>query len=294
MGLNSGDIVIVAAFGDDLLGKLFSNDGLEVIQNDFGINTVSPVDSQYLQVTSDGFMVIYAGWNNDTKMKDIYGQYFNVEGKTIGDEVIMHNATKGNDSTTFITVLEDQCFIMTFDLISSATGSDVYYEKFDPNGLITTTETIINTVTTGEQYGNNGGMFSNGNFVIIWNDYDTINKIYNIRGKIYSHGNDPFRFVQNTLLIKQGQSKCIEDSEINTLGLGNITYTSDLVSNGYFSLITAKTTPMSSFTQDDVDNLRLYFTHSGSSSAPSYYLKSTNGTNTSDWVKADVTFNLLP
>jgi hypothetical protein len=59
-GLKNGYFVLIVAFGDDLVGQVYSNK-IELRDDNVAINTVSPVQAQIMRATPDGFMVAYLG-----------------------------------------------------------------------------------------------------------------------------------------------------------------------------------------------------------------------------------------
>ena len=297
VGLNSDRFVVIASFGDDLVGKMFTNAGV-LYRDNFAINTVSPVYSYNLKANPDGFIVVYTGLNVQTNFLSIYSQSFDYDANTLGDELMIDSPTYGDDVNPFVTILKDNCLIISFETNSSATlgnTKDIYLKKFAQNLNLITDDMKVNSDTTDEAYAARGTPFTNsGGFVLVWNQLDVNTGSYLVKVKIFTHGEDPFILIKNQLRISQGNSHVFSNFDINTLGLGTIIYTATFVSNGYFSLATSINSPIFSFTQADVDNSLLYFTHDGSKYAPSYYLQSTNQTFTSDNIKVIVTFSFLP
>ena len=283
--LYNGDFIIVFTIGANLMGKLFSKEG-KAYRDIFDANTASPVDSYDVSPAPDGFLIIYS-WKLNSSYHKMSGQYFDYTGNTLGIEITYDFASITNISNPHIAVLEDKCFILSFERYNEQTSMDVYLAKYDPSGNISTkgANLVKRQDSQSDIYVAN---LQDNQFVAVLND------VYYVTAQIFTHGEDPFIFHTNRIKIKQGYSINIDNSMIDTLAIGNIAYTAKNVINGYFSLISAKTAPIFTFTQDDINNYKLFFTHDDSLFSPFFYLKSRNETNSSDWKEVSVNFIKLP
>ena len=133
IGLNNGFFVVLAFFGDDLVGRMFTASGV-LYKNSFSITTVSPVASPSLKSTPEGFLVLYTGMNTTTGFQDIYGQFFDYEANALGNEQAMDTAIYGDDVNPFLTVLKDNCMILSFETNSDSSNSkSIYLKKYAQN-----------------------------------------------------------------------------------------------------------------------------------------------------------------
>lgn len=237
---------------------------------------------------------IWVSQNPISGLQSVYGQSFDFDANPIGTEVLFHNASTNDDANPFTFALQDYCYMVAFDNGTDANTRSIMMLKYNEvNAQLTADPIQINSGSDGS-YLVKGAQIPGGfNFLVVWSIKTATG--YGINAQIYTHGSDPFYFARNTLTIKQGQSKIIQNYEINTIGGGTYTYTATYVSFGYFSKSSAGTTPITSFIQQDINNQLIYFTHDGSNQAPFYFLESTDGTvaNTTT-TQVAVTFKLLP
>ena len=293
-GLVNGYIVLIASFGGDMVGKVYTTH-LELKVDSFPINTATPASGQLLRPSPDGFLVVYTAPdpNGDgTGLNNIYGQVFDFDANYLDSEVCLHTAASNSDVSPYVIVLNDYCFFITFDTGADSSTRTVNMVKYNQIGeLLTTSPIQVNSPADGS-FGLRGSKIPGGNnFIVIWTV--KTGSTYDIKAAIYSHGTENFNFIRNTLTIKQNQSKAMQTYEINTIGGGSYTYTVQFLVYGYFSLSSAITTPVTTFTQQNINDGLLYFTHDGSREPPFYFLSCTDGTNT-EQTQVSVTFKYMP
>ncbi|TVO53274.1 cadherin-like domain-containing protein [Denitromonas halophila] len=98
----------------------------------------------------------------------------------------------------------------------------------------------------------------------------------------------------NQLTLNEGDTITLGSGELAGSDADNadsaVRYTVSGLSNGYFALASAPTTPVTQFTQADVAGGQVRFVHNGGEAAPTYTLTLTDGTLDSPASVANITF----
>jgi sugar lactone lactonase YvrE len=104
---------------------------------------------------ADGDFVVT--WDNKA-------QVFNNNGSTRGG-VITFPEARGES----IAMEADGDFVLTWSQPSPTTGTDVYAQRFDRNGVAKETAHRVNVVTAGNQEHSSVAVANSGNYVVVWN-----------------------------------------------------------------------------------------------------------------------------
>lgn len=86
--------------------------------------------------------------------------------------------------------------------------------------------------------------------------------------------------VNNNLIINQGQTITLTSNNLSassTDDSATLTFTVSQIQHGYFSLVSSSTTPITSFTQNQIQSEAVLFTQDGSISSPSYTVSVSDG-----------------
>ncbi|MEL7497620.1 MAG: Ig-like domain-containing protein [Planctomycetota bacterium] len=99
----------------------------------------------------------------------------------------------------------------------------------------------------------------------------------------------------NRLEISSGETVVFMNTNLNTTdtntGIADLTYTVSQVQNGMFVHRDAPSTPITNFTQAEVNGGVIRFIHDGSEIKPAYQARVTDGTTTTGWSQATVFFD---
>lgn len=110
--------------------------------------------------------------------------------------------------------------------------------------------------------------------------------------------NDPPVLVSNNLIVDQGQSVVITPAMLSAYDpdslLASITFTASTVFNGHFELITNPGVAIFSFTQQNINDSKVRFVHSGSQNSPSYLISVSDGQFSTSPAAATVNFTPEP
>jgi hypothetical protein len=71
--------------------------------------------------------------------------------------------------------------------VDSASKGDLYLQFFDPSDQRIGSETLINTVTAGDQDKPAIAMNTNGDLIVVWASYTGFSEIYDIKGRLYKN-----------------------------------------------------------------------------------------------------------
>ncbi len=96
------------------------------------------------------------------------------------------------------------------------------------------------------------------------------------------------------MTIARGETITLMETNLNTTdtntGIASLSYTVGNVTNGYFARRSAPTTAITTFTQAEVNGGVIRFVHNGTTNAPSWRARVSDGGTTTGWKTAVVTF----
>lgn len=106
----------------------------------------------------------------------------------------------------------------------------------------------------------------------------------------------PPSLTTNTLVITQGVTVVLSENNLSASSpyASSFTFTVDLIQYGYFSLVTAPSVPITTFTQTQIQNGDVQFTQDGSVNAPTYRVTVSDSRMSSSPQSCSVTFSLNP
>ncbi len=220
----------------------------------------------YITATLGGVLLIYLRYDFSKYSISTFGQFIDVEFYYDGGEITLHSSDSCYDNNPHVSVRYDGCFILSVDCLSQNT-SDIYDLLFDPHGEFISGNLLVNEINAMEHSSNCIAVFPNGNFVIVWDEVGA--DYWKIKAKIFQTDPIPFRLMSNHFTIRQGENLLANRTIINAIGNGTITFIVSASTNGYFTISNKR---VYSFTQADVDSLKVYFIHDNSLIAPIYWL----------------------
>ncbi|WP_088891945.1 VCBS domain-containing protein [Leptolyngbya ohadii] len=100
----------------------------------------------------------------------IFAQRFDAQGQALGDRIQINSFAAGPQRRPSIAMASDGSFVVAWSSQGqiSAGGWDVFYRRFDRNGVALTPERQANFDATGSQQDVTVSMSPNGNFIISW------------------------------------------------------------------------------------------------------------------------------
>jgi Ca2+-binding RTX toxin-like protein len=130
-------------------------------------NVFSTPNSPVTAALANGGYVAVWQYDNDGAISgDIRGQFLDAEGVAVGTPFVINATTAGGQSSPSAAALPGGGFVVTWTG-PDASGSGVYAQRFDASGARLGAETLVNTVTAGQQTSSEVVQFAGG-YAISW------------------------------------------------------------------------------------------------------------------------------
>ena len=116
-----------------------------------------------------GYVVAWHSDNQDGSSWGVYNQRFAADGTKVGAEVRVNTTTNGEQSTPAIKALADGGYVVVWH--SNGQDGDsygIYAQRYAADGRAIGGETLVNTVTVGNQSIPTIAALSDGGYVITW------------------------------------------------------------------------------------------------------------------------------
>gem|GEM_PF-1526433 len=208
--LSSDDFVVVwnsdgqDGDGAGIYGQRYDVSGLP-IGAEFQVNSTTTNDQQLPGVAAlsgGGFVVTWDSFLQDGDSYGIYGQRYDSNGVEVGGEFQINTYTTAGQSGSELVALADGGFLVTWTSIGQdGSGSGVFGQRYDANGVAVGGEFQVNSYTTGVQELSTTAALSDGGFVVFWDSADDSG--YGVFGRRYDSSGLPtgveFRANSSTL-----------------------------------------------------------------------------------------------
>ena len=117
---------------------------------------------------ADGsFLVVWSG-RGEGDRQGIFARRFEADGTAIGDQFRVNTTTGGNQAQPDVAVSSDGTAVVTWHGVGAGDTAGVFAQRIGSDGTLLGDETLVNTVTTGQQGYASVSMDSVGNYVIAW------------------------------------------------------------------------------------------------------------------------------
>lgn len=139
------------------------------------VNTTTDGNQQSRSVAMDAsgnYVVVWQGYNGEDD--DVYAQRYNAAGVAVGTEFVVNSNTTGNQSNATVAMDSAGDFVVTWTDYNGQDGSGygIYAQRYDSSGSAQGGNFLVNTSTTGNQYGSSIAMDATGDFVVSWTSYN--------------------------------------------------------------------------------------------------------------------------
>ncbi len=192
---NNGNFVVTwGSWGQDgsnlgVYGQLFDGNGTK-IGSEFRANSYVTLDQQNPSVASfsnDNFVVTWASDGQDSSGDGIYGQLFEGNDSTIGNEFQVNTFTTSDQLAPSVASFSNDNFVVTWTSnVQDGSQWGVYGQLFHGNGSNIGSEFQINTYTTNYQGLPSVASFSNDNFVVTWTSNVQDGSDFGIYGQLFN------------------------------------------------------------------------------------------------------------
>ncbi len=140
-------------------------------------------------LTGGGFVVTWTSFGQDGAEGGIYGQRYDSGGAKSGAEFRINSHTNGDQDRSSITALSDGGFVVTWTSFGQdGSGSGIYGQRYDRNGIKSGAEFRINSHTAGRQNNPSVTALADGGFVVVWESKGQDGSGYGIYGQRYNSG----------------------------------------------------------------------------------------------------------
>ena len=157
--------------------------------DEFPVNTYTD-DSQFTPsvaaLSDGGFVVTWTSREHNGAGSSVYGQRYDQEGNSVGDEFPVNTYTDSLQSSPSVAALSDGGFVVTWQS-SGQDGSSygVYGQRYDQAGNSVGDEFQVNTYTDRSQDSPSVVALSDGGFVVTWQSGDQDGSSYGVYGQLF-------------------------------------------------------------------------------------------------------------
>lgn len=190
-----GFVVTWTSFAQDgsyggIYGQRFDAAGTPV-DSEFRNNSTTANQQSYalVKTLADGGFVVT--WNlgpftGRDQNHNVFGQRFDASGAAQGGEFQLNSFSSGIQNHPGLAAFADGGFVVTWSSYGQdGSGSGVYGQRFDANGVELGGEFRINTETNGNQFVSSVTALANGGFVMTWSSFGQDGSSYGICGQRY-------------------------------------------------------------------------------------------------------------
>ena len=173
---NRNFIAVWESYGQDgseggVFGQIFDENGLKS-GNQFQVNTLFTNLTQgaptITTLNNDKFVVIWAGYGQDSDGRGVYGQRYEANGSPIGSEFLVNTFQTGHQDNAHATTLEDQNFLVVWNGRGQLDSLGIYGQIFDESATKIGNEFLINTFTSSDQTNPRIASFVDSSFIVVW------------------------------------------------------------------------------------------------------------------------------
>ena len=140
--------------------------------SEFKVNTFiagDQTDSSIVALSGDGFVVTWASSGQDGNGAGIYAQRYNFNGVAQGSEFKVNTFIAGDQTDPSIAALNGDGFVVTWASSGQdGSGTGIYAQRYNVNGVAQGSEFKVNTFITGDQTNPSVIGLTNGGFVVSW------------------------------------------------------------------------------------------------------------------------------
>lgn len=180
-GLEGGGFVVVwrdqsLAGGDDAVASikaqvydaLGAEVGAEILVNTYTIGNQYVPDVATLE--GGGFVVVWTTTGNPGDPSDgVAAQLFVATGTKVGSEILVNTTTNSGQGSPSVTALDSGGFAVAYESYDGS-SFDILLQRFANNGAKLGSETVVTTITTGDQLEPQIAALGTDRFVVLWRD----------------------------------------------------------------------------------------------------------------------------
>ncbi len=141
--------------------------------SEFRINTYTTGFQAWpdVAVGSAGDFVVVWTSGQDGSSTSIQGRRYDASGNPVGGEFQVNTYTTGSQGGAHVARAADGRFVVAWTSDPDGDSSGISARRFDASGNPIGDEFVVNTSTSGPQFGGDVASDANGNFVVMWQSY---------------------------------------------------------------------------------------------------------------------------
>lgn len=163
--------------GNGIYGQRFDSDG-DPVGDEFQVNTHTTDGQQWPEaaaLSSGGFVVVWHSYGQDGDDAGVYGQRFDSDGNTAGNEFRANKTTEGYQCCTSVAGLSNGGFVVAWTDEEQYGWDNCMGQLYDGNGNKVGGEFRINSTTNQSQIYPSVAPLPDGGFVAAWQSTQTGN-----------------------------------------------------------------------------------------------------------------------
>jgi hypothetical protein len=146
--------------------------GAQPVGSEFQVNTYTTGNQEYASVAADAngnFVVIWQSDGQDGPSSGVFGQRFDSEGNSLGNEFRVNTYTTGNQRTPSVAADSSGNFVVVWSSDGQDGSADgIFGQRYDSAGDTLGSEFQINSYTLAWQQNPVAASDASGNFVVVW------------------------------------------------------------------------------------------------------------------------------
>ncbi|UVC10701.1 hypothetical protein IHQ71_09025 [Rhizobium sp. TH2] len=147
-----------------------SASGTETQVNSY--TTLAQAFSSVTVLADGGWLVTWQSCGPDGDEYGIHQQRYDAGGVASGTETLVNSYTTGNQSTPSVTTLADGGWLVTWKSDGQdGSGTGIYQQRYDAEGVASGTETRVNTYTTSDQGSPSVTALADGGWLVTWTSF---------------------------------------------------------------------------------------------------------------------------
>jgi hypothetical protein len=121
--------------------------------------------SSVTALSDGGWVVTWTG--TPGAIFDVYQQRYSASGQKVGSETLVNTTTDGIEARSSVTALSDGGWVVTWQGNASGT-QNIYQQRYSASGQKVGSETLVNTITDGDEQRSSVTALSDGGWVVTW------------------------------------------------------------------------------------------------------------------------------
>ncbi|NBJ11494.1 hypothetical protein [Microvirga arsenatis] len=155
------------------------------------VNTYAAGDQSLPEVvalTDGGWVVTWTSSEQDGSEYGVYQQRYNANGSPRGGEQKVNTTTVASQEKSSIAAMPDGGWVVTWTSgDQDGSGSGIYQQRYDSNGMPVGGEQRVNTTTQSDQYGSNVTSGVDGSWIVTWTSENQDGSGAGVYQRVYSY-----------------------------------------------------------------------------------------------------------